>query len=108
MIIRSSRNVEALRNAALNMVAGIAILYFIVKTLQASAAQAYVDMLGENIPEFNIGYITNVTKEGNLKTFADMMNYHSANFVAIFTAANFLLIFVCLFVSHFLVQGDGQ
>jgi hypothetical protein len=34
------------------MVSGIAILYFIVKTLQASAAQAYVAMLGEGVPEF--------------------------------------------------------
>ena len=68
IIIRSPQNVETLRNAALNMVAGIAFLYFIVKTLQASAAQAYADMLGDNIPEFNIGYITNVTKENNLKS----------------------------------------
>lgn len=30
-------------------------------------------MLGENIPEFNIGFIANVTKEGNLKTFADFL-----------------------------------
>jgi hypothetical protein len=52
MIIHSPQNVETLkqlRNAALNTVAGIAVLYFIIKTLQASAAQAYADMLGENI-----------------------------------------------------------
>lgn len=53
-------------------------------------------MLGDNIPEFNVGYITNVSKEDNLKAMADMMNYHSANFVAIFSATNlFLIFFVC-------------
>jgi len=107
-IIRSPQNVEVLRNSGLNLVSGIAILYFIIKTLQASAAQAYADMLGDNIPEFNIGYITNVTKENNLKSFADMMNFRSAYFVSIFTMANLFLIIFCLFVSHFLVQGDEQ
>jgi hypothetical protein len=36
------------------------------------------------------------------------MNYPSANFVVIITAANFVFIIVFVFGTHFLARGDEQ
>jgi len=59
-------------------------------------------MLGENIPEFNIGFIANVTKEDNLKRFADMMKLLNYSLVP---TLSYILITVTLLVHYILLVG---
>jgi hypothetical protein len=73
----------------------MAALYFIVKSLQASAAQAYASLRQDKIPEFIVGYKTNVSTSDNLKSYGDMINFRTLHMMLIISAI-VLVLFVIL------------
>jgi len=102
MLLRS----PAFRASVFGFIPWIATLYFVIKTLQASAAQAYASLLSLNdkMPQYMVGLITNVSTSDNLKSFGDMVNYRSAYLMLMFTAVVLgLFIIFLVFFSWILV-----
>ena len=105
--IRSQRNTEALLNSVLNFIPWIAALYFVIKSLQASSAQAYANMVSNpNMPEYMVGKITNLSTAENLMDMADMVNFPSLTFMGIFAGAGLVLIIICHLVFTLFVARD--
>jgi len=94
-ILRSS----AFRGTVLGFIPWIAALYFVIKTLQASAAQAYTSLLADNVPEYIVGFVTNMSTSHNLQSYGDMINFGAAGFMPVFTAVvlGLLIFFLALF-----------
>ena len=94
--IRSQRNTETLLNSVLNFIPWIAALYFVIKSLQASSAQAYANMVSNpNMPEYMVGKFTNLSTAENLMDMADMVNFPSLTFMGIFAGAGLVSIIIC-------------
>ena len=56
---------EKVQGALLDLIPWIAALYFIIKSLQASAAQAYASLRQSGTPDFIVGYISNISTSDN-------------------------------------------
>jgi hypothetical protein len=105
MNVLISRTVlEKLQGALLDLIPWIAALYFIIKSLQASAAQAYASLLQSGTPDFIVGYISNISTSDNLKSYGDMINFHAANFMLISAGIIVALTVLCHLVFAFIFE----
>jgi hypothetical protein len=80
----------------------------VIKTLQASAAQAYTSLLNDQVPEYIVGLITNVSTSYNLKVYGDMMNLPAADLMLAFTAAVLGLLIFCLLFFSWISVDDNE
>lgn len=96
------------RGAAFNTIPWIAALYYVMKSTQASAAQAYASLRQDNIPEFIVGYHSNTSTSNNLKSYGDMINIPSAYLMLIFAAVVILLAFLFLLFFTFISAEDKE
>lgn len=95
---------EKLQGALLDLIPWIAALYFIIKSLQASAAQAYASLRQSGTPDFIVGYISNISTSDNLKSYGDMINFHAVNFMLISAGIIVALTVLCHLVFAFIFE----
>ena len=79
-----------------------------IKSLQASAAQAYASLLKGHTPEYIVGFITNASTSDNLKSYADMINFRAANFMLMFTGVVLGLLILCLLFFSWISTDDNE
>lgn len=99
---------SAFCGSVLSFIPWIAALYFVIKTLQASAAQAYTSLLNDQVPEYIVGLITNVSTSYNLKVYGDMMNLPAADLMLAFTAVVLGLLIFCLLFFSWISVDDNE
>lgn len=83
-MFRSREAIEMLRRDLLQFVPWIGALYFVIKTLQTTAAQGYASLSQDGIPDRIVGFVSNASTSDNLKAYGDMMNFPAASFMGIF------------------------
>lgn len=103
-VLISRTVLEKLQRALLDLIPWIAALYFIIKSLQASAAQAYASLLQSGTPDFIVGYISNISTSDNLKSYGDMINFHAVNFMLISAGIIVALTVLCHLVFAFIFE----
>lgn len=103
-VLVSRTMLEKLQGALLDLIPWIAALYFIIKSLQASAAQAYASLLQSGTPDFIVGYISNISTSDNLKSYGDMVNFHAVNFMLISAGIIVALTVLCHLVFAFIFE----